>query len=107
MYSPGSGQKSSRCSSRCSISGLYLAYWLSERFDAQAPTGPLIILLAVQSQFKSFMRCTIMYWLIGPILKNVSMSELAAAIHKAHAGRSTIAPEAAHVFDAGTGRRLS
>jgi zinc transport system permease protein len=31
----------------CTTSGLFLAYALSERFDLQIPTGPLIILIAV------------------------------------------------------------
>lgn len=31
----------------CSAGGLYLSYWLSDRYAVQAPTGPLIILLAV------------------------------------------------------------
>jgi NarL family two-component system response regulator LiaR len=33
---------------------------------------------------------------IGYLLKNVSAKDLAAAIHAAHAGRTTLAPEAAH-----------
>jgi serine phosphatase RsbU (regulator of sigma subunit)/DNA-binding NarL/FixJ family response regulator len=35
---------------------------------------------------------------IGYLLKNVSAGELAAAIRKAHAGRPTLAPEAAHIL---------
>lgn len=31
----------------CSVSGLYLSYWLSAGFDVNTPTGPLIILLSI------------------------------------------------------------
>ncbi len=31
----------------CSVSGLYLSYWLSAGFGVHTPTGPLIILLAI------------------------------------------------------------
>ena len=30
----------------CSVAGLFVSYWLSERLDVQTPTGPLIILIA-------------------------------------------------------------
>jgi NarL family two-component system response regulator LiaR len=42
---------------------------------------------------------------IGYLLKNVSASELARAIREAHAGRSTLAPEAAQVLVQATHRK--
>jgi NarL family two-component system response regulator LiaR len=44
---------------------------------------------------------------IGYLLKNVSAAELARAIREAHAGRSTLAPEAAQVLVQATRQRAS
>jgi len=56
---------------------------------------PEVQVLALTSfQEKELVREALQAGAIGYLLKNVSANDLVAAIHEAHAGRSTLAPEA-------------
>lgn len=60
---------------------------------------PHIRVIALTSfQEKDLVREALAAGAIGYLLKNVSMADLAAAIHSAYAGRSTLAPEAIEVL---------
>ena len=60
---------------------------------------PQIRVIALTSfQEKDIVREALAAGAIGYLLKNVSMTDLAAAIRSAHAGRSTLAPEAIEVL---------
>ena len=68
----------------------------TRRLRANWPQVQVIALTSFEEQ--DLVRDVLQAGAISYLLKNVSMSELAAAIHKAHAGRSTLAPEAAHAL---------
>lgn len=60
---------------------------------------PRVRVIALTSfQEKDLVREALAAGAIGYLLKNVSMADLSAAIHSAHAGRSTLAPEAIEVL---------
>ncbi len=68
----------------------------TRKLRANWPEVQVIALTSFEEQ--NLVRDVLQAGAISYLLKNVSMDELADAIQKAHAGRSTLAPEAAHAL---------